>query len=299
MAEVYREGARESSDLDLLVDGRQLGTALDALVDSGAVLIDQNFNLLRSMGSGEIAISLPNGTVGDLHWHPIHQWRVRKHFAIDVAAMLARRQSVDDNLPVPTLDATDSVLYLCLHACLSGGDRLLWAKDIDLAVRRLPWSPTELVQRARRTGTTLPTAAMLRRTAALMGTPLDIRVIKELAGRSWWIAILRVGERVCGRRSRRTSLVLRLMYRCTRETSAASLRELARASVYNSVLRRRADPSRPWRRLGPGGEHPAFVPSAPDVRDAYLDDVRREIARRVTERRNPQGANLTENPGPR
>ncbi len=102
--------------------------------------------------------------------------------------LFARRRSVRlGGVETPTLDVVDGLLYLCLHGSLSGGDQLVWLKDLDQAMgaEEVDWD--ELVRRARRYRVALVAAIQLERARVVLGATVPESVPADLAGgEAWW-----------------------------------------------------------------------------------------------------------------
>ena len=133
---------RTYEDLDLLIPPGSFERAVDALQAGGSLLLDRNWALTRADTRGQLHFQLPMGTLADVHWHLLNRENVRDGFSITTDDLFERSREVDvGGRSVPTLDPVDTLLHVALHAALSGGDRLIWLKDIErtLAVDRPPW----------------------------------------------------------------------------------------------------------------------------------------------------------------
>ena len=165
-----RSDMRQYADLDVVVDRRQLGEALDALEEGGATLVDRNWPMIRSTMRGELTLRLPHGTALDLHWHLVNERGERRMFDFPVEEMLARRVPAGlEGLQVDTLDPVDTVLHLAYHTARSGGQRLVWFKDFASAVQAPGVSWDVLQERAARYGCALVLEAAARRCEAVLG----------------------------------------------------------------------------------------------------------------------------------
>ena len=97
---------------------------------------------------------LPTGTIADLHWALFNEERRRKTFPMRTDDVLARAVTVEvDGSPVRTLSDEDTLVHLALHACQSGGTRLLWCKDLEQAVTGRPVDWDAVVRRVPPNGT--------------------------------------------------------------------------------------------------------------------------------------------------
>ena len=174
-------GRRAYGDLDLLVHPAGFADAVDALNELGAKLLDRNWKVLRRDMRGEVHLALPSGVLIDLHWNLINMYRGRMR--IDSAEVIARRRHVEaGGLGFPSLDAEDATLHLALHAALSGGDRLLWLKDLERAVAI--WRPDwELViERADRWSVGPPVGLLLARAHNVLSAEVPHTVTDRLIG---------------------------------------------------------------------------------------------------------------------
>src|SRR5207249_4803725 len=93
-----------------------------------------------------------------------------------------------------TLESTDTVLQLSLHAGLAGGSRLLWLKDVDQAVRHVSPDWAEFVSRARSWNVGDLVAVVLRRSRAALNLPVENTLLRELVRCPSWQAIVRASE---------------------------------------------------------------------------------------------------------
>ena len=121
---------RTYEDLDLLVRPRDFEVTIDALEHAGFDLVDRNWALIRDERRAQLHLRLPMGTIADVHWHLLNRGSVRRAFAVPTDELFARSRTLDvAGTTVSTLGRVDTLLHLCLHATLSGGDRLIWSKD--------------------------------------------------------------------------------------------------------------------------------------------------------------------------
>ena len=72
-----------------------------------------------------------------------------------------------------------------MHACRSGGNRLLWLKDLEQAVLHDAPSWDEVIERAREWRAALALATMLLRTRRALGVQLPSEVLRALASPTW------------------------------------------------------------------------------------------------------------------
>jgi hypothetical protein len=183
-------GRRPYFDLDLLVEPRAFGSFLDALARADATLLDRNWVGMRKSMRGEVHLAHRDGTLIDLHWNLIDMYR--GPMRIPAAEALARAQRGEiDGRGVPALHPVDALLHLAFHAAYSGGDRLLWLKDLERAASL--WRPdwAELEERARRGHIAGAVGLMLARARDVLGAPIPEDVIHRLLPRrAAWAAAL-------------------------------------------------------------------------------------------------------------
>lgn len=175
-------GLRSYQDLDVLVEPARYREAAELLQEAGGKLLDRNWRMIRAEMRGQIHIVLPSGVPIDLHWNLINGRRGR--MSIDTDSVLDRSRSVDlGNLSVRTLNATDMLAHLGVHAALSGGDRLVWLKDIErtIALQHPEWEA--LVVRAEEWNVSALVGLMLFRTAHVLGAEVPDQVVAQLLGR--------------------------------------------------------------------------------------------------------------------
>lgn len=279
-ATVYAGRARDYRDLDVLVDGRDLGEAVDALQDNGARLMDRNFQLMNALGSGELSLTMPSGTMLDLHWHPLHTRRIRRAFRIDVAVWNARAVGFRfGDHAYRTIDSTDTLLYLAIHSCLSGAERLLWFKDIQLALAS-DWDEERLVDSARASGTGMVVATMMARTAHLLGSPkVTDRLLSRLSGNRGWRAASALLTRMSPPHRQWGKRPDRVFFRSSRTTTVASAQELTMTAIGDFLLRKRVDEAHAWRAFDWADGNPLWTDIDGGQRQVYFDAVAEEAAR--------------------
>lgn len=174
-----KPGRRPYLDLDLLVAPAQFGEVVDTLESLGARLMDRNWKMLRRDLRGELHLVTAEGTAIDLHWHLINMYRGR--MAVDTDEVLGRaRRVLLGGVEVPTLDPTDGMLHLALHAALSGGDRLMWLKDLERAAVCWNINWQALVERVKRWRIEAPVGLMLSRARDVLGAEVPVGVTEEL-----------------------------------------------------------------------------------------------------------------------
>src|SRR5438552_3724800 len=172
-------GGRLYHDLDVLVDPSGFSQVLAALEANGLQQLDRNWAVLRREMRGEVHYRGASPLEIDLHWNLINMYRGR--FRMPTRELLQRAVVVHlAGAEVCTLDPTDSLIHLCLHAAISGGDRIMWLKDIERAVTvRTPvWD--DVVSRSRRWNVAAPVGLMLSRSAQFLGAQLPAGLIRDL-----------------------------------------------------------------------------------------------------------------------
>jgi hypothetical protein len=175
-------GGRSYADLDLLVDPRRFGPAIEALEAAGLRMLDRNWAVVRRELRGEVHLFGADGPEVDLHWNLVNMYRGRMR--IPTAELLERAVPVTlAGASVRTPDPTDSLLHLCLHAALSGADRMVWIKDVERATacRQPDWDA--LVDRAARWRVAAPVGLVLARSAACLGAEVPATALRRLLGR--------------------------------------------------------------------------------------------------------------------
>jgi hypothetical protein len=187
-------GTRSYADLDALVEPEKFARVVAELEAAGIPLLDRNWKVIRRESFGELHFLLPGNLLLDLHWSLVTIYRGRT--AVSSREILGRRRKVVlAGLPAWSLDPADQVLHLAMHAALSGADRLIWLKDIDLAVRALGNEWDVVAERAARWGVAAPVGLALLRAARTLGTPVPPGLAEQLLGR-FYRALLPVIDRL-------------------------------------------------------------------------------------------------------
>jgi putative nucleotidyltransferase-like protein len=185
---IYEQpGQRLYRDLDLIVPRASFATALAALELDGADVLDPIWPYLRDQVAGQVELS----THVDLHWHFLFFEAARAATDIRMDDVFERARSVTVvGATIKTPDPADTLIHLALHACLEGGRRLVWMKDLEQAVVNQDLAWEEVVGRARDWRVNLQVGTMLLRSRALLGTPVPDEVIGELVPRALWRGLL-------------------------------------------------------------------------------------------------------------
>jgi hypothetical protein len=228
-----RPDLRGYTDLDLVVQARELGRVLQALEDMGGTVLDTNWKLLTDELKGEVALRVGLGTSVDAHWHVVNEAEVRSAFALSMPQLFERAIRLSlSTCEVATTDRVDTLIHLALHSCMSGGNRLVWLKDLEQAIAEpFPWD--EALSRADASKTGLVIASMLHAAQTVLGTSVPGGVIDALARSRTWPALVSMAasvvrvERTSGRRS-----PLRLVARSTRRDTRSSTATLARHGLF-------------------------------------------------------------------
>lgn len=191
----YRDpGLRTYADLDLLVEPRRFREVVAQLELTGAKLLDRNWKVIRRETFGELHLLLDAGVMLDLHWSLVTIYRGRT--AMSSTEMLARRERVTlAGVPAWSLDPVDRLLHLAVHAALSGADKLVWLKDIDLAAGLPGVNWDAVAERAERWRVAAPVGLMLSRVAGTLGTPIPDGLPDRLLGR-YYSGLVRLVDRV-------------------------------------------------------------------------------------------------------
>jgi hypothetical protein len=176
-----RSDLRVYDDLDVVIDREAFPKAIDVLEAAGFTLLDRNWDLIRRERRAQLHVSLALGTVGDVHHHLLNRATVRGSLSLPMSDLFERARTVDlGSVQVRTLDPVDTLLHLCIHASLAGGDRLLWMKDVEQALRArsMPWD--EIIGRARRWRAGPLVAVVLRRSRSQIDAAVPEKIIESL-----------------------------------------------------------------------------------------------------------------------
>ncbi|MGY1779766.1 nucleotidyltransferase family protein [Geodermatophilus sp. SYSU D01036] len=270
-------GQRSFLDLDVVVDPAGFGEALTALEDAGAELVDRNFTHALAQQRAELVLLLPHGTTLDLHWHVLNTPELRTQLPISIGGMLGRRRTVRvEGTAVPTFDTTDTLLHLCMHTILSGGQKLSWYRDLQQVVATgVAWR--ELLERTRAARAGVVAAVALQRAARLARAVVPPGLLRGLApeGAAWRTLVRAVDAvRPLGAPTDRR-LSGRLLVESSRADTPSSRRALLRSVADDLVRPVLHDPDHPWRRVhrGPPPRRVNPLRAEPEAlgdRDRYL-----------------------------
>ncbi len=262
---VYHDpGLRTYGDVDLLIAQDAMPVAVAILEDLGYGHVIRNWPLHQWLMASEFVMR--RGPVDlDVHWHMVYARWERRYFSIDPPAMLARARPVAiSGQPIPTFDAVDTLLHLCLHASRAGGHRLIWSKDIERTIAVLRPDLDELTTRAQDYRCGPPVAIALARAVRTLGADVPHPVIRALAGRR-----LELAERATSRISPTVPFT-------ERDSPARFLARSARSRLRTTLLDLGERSVRAAQRLLPTPPHETGDPLE---RRAYLEAVTREQLR--------------------
>jgi len=252
LSEVYypRPDLRSYADLDVMVRPSQARQAFALLLDMGGSPITGGWEEIRTEGVAQASVRLPGGAVVDLHWHPFSLRRVHEAFPFDPDGLIDRRtRATLKPGEVWTLSHEDTLLHLCAHTCFSGGTHLVWFTDIDRVVhnpRVMDWDL--IASRARSARLALIAATMLERARQLLGTPVPNPALDGMAPRYGWRRVMLAAEAVRPLPNTTSGRVTgELLVLSTLDSSATSIRELARKSWFDLLVPLTRDPQHPWR----------------------------------------------------
>lgn len=225
LAGFYPPGVqRDYSDLDVLVDRRDVPAVVDALTEAGCRLVGDPWAHLQESQRGQLLLRLPAGSLLDLHWELFNNPGVRRALPVSIPDLLGRRTQRHG---LPTLDLADTAMFVAAHACLSGGYRLKWLLDVHrVLAAEAAWA--EAAAQYASTPLALPLAVAADRATTVLG-PLpgvDLRALPPSPWRSWQQHRQRASpvQDALGRRTGRTVTA------ATRGSTAGSVRALLRDS---------------------------------------------------------------------
>lgn len=188
-----RPRIRFYQDLDIIVRRQEFAAALELFEANGAEVADPNWPYHAEHVAGELRLS----TNVDLHWHLLFFHELRHTTGISMDEIFSRRRSVSlVGTTVLTTDPADTLIHLCLHACLAGGSRLIWLKDIERAIANDLQGWDDVVERSLRWRVNQFVGAMLMRSRTMVGTPVPDDVIATLLPNSAWRTTLAAADRL-------------------------------------------------------------------------------------------------------
>lgn len=165
-------GIRSYNDVDVLVDPSSLREVSRLLRAAGWRVADYQDMLRNRSVPGEMHWVSPSGVLLDLHWSMVNMASRRRLFDVPTADLLQRRVRVELGAEsVWTLCPTDALVHACLHAALSGANKLVHLLDVDRLSRSIAdWDA--VVARSREWGAQAQVAIVLERTHRVLGTPV-------------------------------------------------------------------------------------------------------------------------------
>lgn len=275
---LYRDpGLRSSVDVDILVARHDFVRAVVALEHAGYRHLVHNWPMVLDSGAGELTLS--DGTVSiDLHWHLLYATRDREGIRFDPQQLLDRARTVTvGGREVRTFDAVDTLLHLGVHATASGGDRLVWLKDIERSLRVEHPDLDELARRARAMECAPMVGLALRRAAVTLGAPVPAGLARSLSGRALVVLDRAVTAWAPPERADEDGSPARMLARGTRTGLDATIADLGHITLhrFTSFVTRRPDP----RGLDPARPNVlTHAVGGPLDKQAYLDWVERPPA---------------------
>lgn len=224
-----RQDLRGYGDVDVLVPPRYFADALEALEAAGGQTRVRGWGHHLEQRAGEVPLVFDDGAVVDLHWDLSNTAELRGEFAVDTAALFERARPISvGSREVRTLDPVDGLLHLALHTCTSGGNRLVWLKDIEGWLISQTPDPDEVLRRAQRWRVALPAAVVLSKVASVLGSDVDPALIRRLAPQGGWRVVTRTVWRVAPPAAALPGPSLdRLVMRSVRSDQRTSARALA------------------------------------------------------------------------
>lgn len=254
---VYAEPKlRSYLDVDLVVPPHSFCAAVEALADAGCRRYDISWAGLLRAQAAEIHLLAPNGSIIDLHWNVVGDARARRNFQLGMEQLFRDARSVDvGGRPVRTLSPVDTVVHLCVHAALSGADRLCWLTDIVRASQGIEW--TAVSERARAWGLAAAVGTALARAQRVVGLPAPADVIAGLLGGMSWRSITALVDRFGLPLGTQPNSLARLTARAARRGAAQSTAEFVRRTAVWALHGGRH-----------GGSDLAFEPDAEDPTDS-------------------------------
>ena len=265
-------GLRSYNDVDLIVSPKRLREVSGRLLAAGWQVADYRDMLRNSHTPGEMHWISPNGVLVDLHWSMINMRKTRRRFAVDTEALLARRRSVQIGLSSTwTLDHADSLAHVCLHAALTGADRMLLILDIDQLSRHTEdWA--EVASRVHEWRAAPPVALVLSRAQTLLKTPLPDDLNRQLRTTHGFRLVTGAADRIAPVPAlRQDASVARLVSRAARPGAGRTLAVVGRNSFLG--MRNRLTGSH-HRSSDPATREPADA----DALETYLSAVEAEAA---------------------
>jgi putative nucleotidyltransferase-like protein len=241
-----RSDLRAFWDLDLVVSHESLWDAVETMRAAGCSgLTSESRAGYERETRGQVHLHGRHGTPIDLHWHLLNRSSLRRPLALDMDALFERARIVTvAGASVRTLDPTDTLFHLALHAGLGGANRLSWLKDVDRAVRAETADWDELARRVHAAAAEDLVAVALRRARTMVGAPIPLGVVDGLATTGSWQRLVALCERIWpSERSPNGPTVTKMVTRAARRGVRPSVVALAGrllSDVSDRMRRRRA-----------------------------------------------------------
>ena len=254
-------GLRSYHDLDLLVDPQDLRPVTTRLLEAGWTIADYDDMLRNPQVPGEMHWRSPSGMLMDLHWSMINMQDRRRRLAVSTSDLLRRRRPVQLGFAEAwTLDPADSLVHVCLHAALTGANKLIYLVDAQrVAARVTDWA--EVGQRAEGWKAAPHVGLVLRRARASLGGDQPEGLDRLLGTSAAFRALTAAVDRVAPvQRARTEPGPARLVARAVQPGAVRTV-----LSSAQSVARHVLDRPRP--------ERADRVPAGSEALDLYLDRV--------------------------
>ena len=226
-------GLRSYKDLDLLVRPADLREVSLRLHGAGWTIADFEDMLRNPALPGEMHWRSPSGVLMDLHWSMINMADRRRRLAVSTTDLLDRREQVPLGFAsAHTLDPVDGLLHVCLHAALTGANKLLYLVDAQrMAARITDWALVGA--RAADWKVSPHVALVLHRAHRCLGGDLPQGLDRVLGSSAAFRALTAAVDRAAPvQRARTEPGVARLVARAVRpgalRTSVASARSVSR-----------------------------------------------------------------------
>ncbi|MPV48528.1 hypothetical protein GCG21_00580 [Pseudactinotalea sp. HY160] len=189
-------GLRSYGDLDLLVAPGDLRTASARLLEAGWTIADFDDMLGNPDVPGEMHWRSPSGALMDLHWSMINTAGRRRRLDVPTARILERRVPIRLGfVPGWTLDPADTLIHVCLHAALTGANRLLYLVDAQRSAARVTdWA--EVARRAAAWKAAPHVSLVLRRARSGLGGDLPIGLDRLLGSSPAFRALTGAVDRI-------------------------------------------------------------------------------------------------------
>ncbi|WP_091767961.1 nucleotidyltransferase domain-containing protein [Blastococcus aurantiacus] len=229
-----RPELRAYGDLDILVRPADFALSLERLSEAGYRLLDRNWTHLLQTMSGEVHLLSPRGVLVDLHWDLTNDLATRESYAMVARSFFERAEPVRiADAEFQTLDPLDTVVHTAVHAARSGGDRLVWMKDLEQLVLAGRFTWPALAVRSAEHHAILPVTVMLHRMRATLDVPrVSHADLRSLGGPRTWQWVGKAVDRFAPLLGAGPDGSIARMYaRSTRSDSRSASTELARRLV--------------------------------------------------------------------